>query len=92
MWYQEREEGVLLFIKVVPGSGRNIIVGPYGDFLKVKISAPPEKGRANNELCSFLADKFGVPKSRVKIAKGQTEPIKAVFVPISINDLLRIIF
>src|SRR5690349_990673 len=36
-----------IFLKVVPGSRRDQIVGGLGDRLKVKVSAPPEDGRAN---------------------------------------------
>lgn len=91
MWYQEREEGILLFIKVIPGSSKNAIVGVHGDFLKVKITAPPEKGRANEVLCKFLARKFRVPKSGVKIVKGKAQPIKIVFVPVNIEKALDIV-
>ena len=91
MWYQEREEGVLLFLKIIPNSKVNKIVGVFGDFLKIKITAAPEKGKANEELCKFLAKKFDMPKSRVKIVKGQTQPIKIVFLPVGVEMLLKIL-
>lgn len=88
MWYQERDEGVLLFVKVVPKSKKNAVVGYYGDFLKIKITAPPEKGKANAELTGFLARFFGVPKNSVSIVRGQTQAVKMVFVPIPVDKLL----
>jgi uncharacterized protein (TIGR00251 family) len=92
MWYQEREEGVLMYVKVVPGSKRNQIVGASGgDFLKIKITAPPEKGKANEALCAFLAKKFKVSKSMVRIVKGQTQPLKIIFVPVGVDRLFGII-
>jgi len=70
---------VELRVKVVPKSSRNEILGPMADgTLKVRIAAAPEKGRANAELCAFLARHYGVPKSAVTILSGQTSPRKLV--------------
>lgn len=68
-----------LRVKVIPKSPRNEIVGTMADgTLKVRIAAAPEKGRANAELCAFLARHYGVPKSAVTILSGQTSPRKLV--------------
>ena len=68
-----------LRVKVVPKSSRNEILGPMADgTLKVRIAAAPEKGKANAELCAFLARHYGVPKSAVTILSGQTSPRKLV--------------
>ncbi|MBI4876884.1 MAG: DUF167 domain-containing protein [Acidobacteria bacterium] len=68
-----------LRVKVVPKSQRNEMVGPMADgTLKVKIAATPEKGRANAELCAFLARHYGVPKSAVTIVSGETSTRKLV--------------
>lgn len=47
-----------LTVKVVPGSSRDQIVGWLGDALKVKVTAPPEKGRANAAVVAILADRL----------------------------------
>ncbi|MGI9178416.1 MAG: DUF167 domain-containing protein, partial [Pirellulales bacterium] len=39
-----------LRVKIVPGSSRNEIVGWLGDALKIKVTAPPEKGKANDAV------------------------------------------
>jgi uncharacterized protein (TIGR00251 family) len=46
--------------------------------LKVRIAAAPEKGKANAELCAFLARHYGVPKSAVTILSGASSPRKLV--------------
>jgi len=70
---------VELRVKVIPKSSRNEILGPMADgTLKVRIAAAPEKGRANAELCAFLARHYGVPRSAVTILSGQTSPRKLV--------------
>jgi uncharacterized protein len=46
--------------------------------LKVKIAAPPEKGKANQCLIEFLAKKLGTKKNAISIMMGQTNPIKQI--------------
>ena len=68
-----------LRVKVVPASSRSAIAGEMADgTLKVKLSAPPERGRANEELCQLLALHYHVPRAAVSIAAGHTTPRKLV--------------
>jgi uncharacterized protein (TIGR00251 family) len=73
-----RAKGTLkLTLKVVPKSSKNEIIGLLEDgSLKIKITAAPEKGKANTAICEFLAAEAGVPKRNVKIVRGETSPIK----------------
>jgi uncharacterized protein len=72
--------GTLLAVKVVPGSSRNRIVGPLGDRLKVLVRKPPEKGAANEAVCSLVAGALGLRASEVVVLRGQTRPAKDLFV------------
>lgn len=65
-------------VKVSPGADRNEIVGEMGEFLKVRIQAPPEKGKANEELRRFLAEALGLSKSDVVVIRGDTSRSKVV--------------
>lgn len=67
-----------LAVKVVPGSSRNQIVGWLGDALKIKVTAPPNKGRANEAVVELLAEKFGVGTDDMKIESGHSSPSKVV--------------
>ncbi|MGH2901193.1 MAG: DUF167 domain-containing protein, partial [Solirubrobacteraceae bacterium] len=49
-----------LSIKVVPGSSRDDVAGWLGETLKVRVSAPAERGRANAAAETLLADALGV--------------------------------
>ena len=69
---------VLLPIKAAPGASRDEIAGVLGDRLKVRISAPPEDGRANKAICALLAKELGVRKSAVSIQSGAGAPEKVV--------------
>lgn len=67
-------DAALVALKVVPGSRSNEIVGryasPLGPRLKVKVSAPPEDGRANAAVCELLSQALGVPAKCISIVRG----------------------
>jgi len=75
---QKIDGGVVFMAKVVPGSSRTNISGLLGGMLKIKISAPPEKGKANQSLLKFLAKQLGVKGKDVNIISGQTSPVKQI--------------
>jgi uncharacterized protein len=71
-------------VKVIPRSAKTEIAGKMSDgTLKVKIAAPPEKGKANEALCAFLAGHFKVSRSAVTIVSGHSAALKLVRVEIS---------
>ena len=72
-------DGLELRILVVPGSRSNEVVGIHGDRLKLKVQAPPEKGKANEDVCELLSDLTG--KKGVAIVAGFTSREKTVVVP-----------
>lgn len=45
---------------------------------KVKVTAAPEKGKANRALLEFLAERLGVSKSRIRITSGETSQLKRI--------------
>ena len=59
-----------LAIKAIPNAPKNEVVGWLGDSLKVKVHAPALEGRANEELCEFIADVLKVPRRSVRVAVG----------------------
>lgn len=63
-----------------PGAARDRVAGTRGDALKVAVSAPPEKGKANRALRELLSAKLGVRASGVRIVKGRTARLKEVVV------------
>ncbi len=67
-----------LALKVIPNAPRNAVAGWLGDALKVKVHAPALEGRANEELCVFLADALGLPKRAVALLQGEKSRQKLV--------------
>ena len=75
---EQHGDDVLIHIKAVPGASRDQIAGAVGDRLKVRISAPPEGGKANKAICRLIARTLGVKGKDVTIDGGQTNPEKTV--------------
>ena len=59
-----------LKVKVVPGSSRDQIVGWLGDALKIKVAAPPEKGKANESVVDLLAENLGIGNDAITMISG----------------------
>ena len=70
---------MMLRVKVIPRATRTELSGRMADgTLKVRVAAPPERGKANEELCAFLAKHYGVPGGSVTVVSGHTAPLKLV--------------
>ncbi len=63
-------EEILLKVYLQPKSSKNEVAGPYRDGIKVKVTAPPVEGKANEALIRFLAKEYGIPPSCIEIIKG----------------------
>lgn len=68
--------GVRIRVWVQPGAKRTEVVGMHGDALKLRVAAPPEKGRANEAAGAALADLLGVRASDVTLVSGTTSRSK----------------
>ncbi len=77
-------------VKVVPGASGDRIVGPLGDALKIRVSAPPERGKANAAVTGLLADALGVSAKSVSVVSGMTSPHKVVLVKQSSVDQAKV--
>ena len=63
---------------VSPGAARTELVGRHGDAWKVRVAAQPEQGRANAEICAWIATTLAVPRSSVAVVAGATSRRKVV--------------
>lgn len=70
--------GVRLHLFIQPKSSRNEVVGPHNGEIKIKLTAPPVDGKANECLIEFLSDLFDIPKRDVHLIKGETGRHKVV--------------
>jgi uncharacterized protein len=70
--------GVSLRIRVQPRASSNAVVGVHGDALKVRLTAPPVEGAANEALIELLKSTFGIPARAITIVSGATSRAKVV--------------
>lgn len=66
------DSDLILDVHVQPRAAKDEIVGYHGGRLKIRITAPPVDGRANQHLIGFLAGVFKVPKRDVVLLAGES--------------------
>jgi uncharacterized protein YggU (UPF0235/DUF167 family) len=60
-----------LRLRVVPGAGRAGFVGRYGAAWKVRVTAPPERGRANDAVLELLSATLSLPRGSMSLVSGR---------------------
>ncbi len=82
---REDSAPVTLSVRIQPRASKNEIVAMEGGGLKIRLTAPPVDGAANEALIKFLATVMSVPKSHIEIVSGHTSREKIVRIS-GIND------
>lgn len=67
-----------IYVKVIAKVSRNEVKKISDEEYKVKVIAPPVKGKANEAVIKLLADYFGKPKSSLNIIGGKTAKTKII--------------
>lgn len=76
--HTKTKDGVIIEVKVIPRSSRKEVVGVVGNVLKVKLTAPPVDGAANEQLVEVLSEKFGIKRGDIVILKGASSTKKTL--------------
>lgn len=71
---------MILKIHLTPKAKENRIVGFEDNILKVRVTAPPVGGRANEALIKLLSKEYKVAKSEIQIVRGQKSREKEVII------------
>ena len=74
------EGGAAFPVRVVPRASKNEISGRQGEAVKIRLTAPPVEGAANEALIGFLSEVLGVRKSQIEILSGHASRDKLVCV------------
>jgi len=91
-WFEEKDQCIILNLRVVPRASRDDIAGILGnEALKVRIQAPPVEGKANAYLVKFLSKHWNIPRSNIEILSGETGRNKRVRISEPSDQLRRTI-
>jgi uncharacterized protein (TIGR00251 family) len=82
-WLKAADDTIRLEIKAQPGASKTEITGLKDGRLRVRIAAAPEDGKANSELCRFLAAVLHCPRRSVTVLRGERSRLKTVSAPLS---------
>ena len=81
--------GCVLHVAVVPGARRTGADGLHDGCLRVRLTAPPVDGKANDALLAWLASELRLPKRAVRLLRGQSARRKWLALDLAWPALLR---
>jgi uncharacterized protein (TIGR00251 family) len=76
--FRKTKDGITVEVRVEPRSSKKGIAGVLENIVKVKLTAPPVGGEANEQLIEVMAQATGVKKSAVRIVRGHASKKKVV--------------
>ena len=78
-----------LNVRVTPSARQDSVAGWRGDTLRLRVRSAPERGKATEAACRLLADRLGVPGSRVSVARGANSRDKLLHIQGLSDDEVR---
>lgn len=90
-WLARTATGWTIAVHVQPGAKRSLVAGLHGARLKLRIAAAPIEGRANAAVVAFIAERLGVPRAQVSVARGERSRDKLIAVAAPECDLRRLL-
>ena len=89
---KESAASAVISVKIQPRASKNEIIRREGGGLKIRLTAPPVDGAANEALVKFLSGELGVARSRVEIVSGQSSRDKIIRIDgLSSDDVERLL-
>jgi len=82
-------DAVLLSVKVVSGAARTRYCGEWDGRARIAVAAPPEKGKANQAVITFLAEMLDVKRKSVSVVSGHATPLKTIRIEGVTADAVR---
>lgn len=81
--YRRDADGILVSLRVTPNAGADRVEGTEQRddgtaVLRLRVSAVPDKGKANAAVIALLAKSLGIPKSAITLVAGETARLKTL--------------
>lgn len=77
---RDTPDGVTIPLRVQAGTSRTEIAGISRGAIKLRLTAPPERGQANDQCIAFFTELFQVSQAKIKIIRGQYGREKLILV------------
>jgi uncharacterized protein (TIGR00251 family) len=87
---KQTDKGAMVSFKISPNAKKNEIIKDESG-IKIKITAQPVEGKANKALIEFLSKQFKIPKTSIKIVKGETSKDKTILFEISESEKFELL-
>ena len=71
---------MVLVVKLTPNASKNEIQGYCQDYVKIRVSAPPNENKANKKLLDFIRDWLSLSKSSVELVSGDKSRDKKILI------------
>ena len=81
--------GTRLRLRVKPGARKRAILGVHAGALKLSVTTPPERGKANRSAIRLLAEVLDVVPSEIELLAGRASRDKTVLVPLPAATLVE---
>jgi uncharacterized protein (TIGR00251 family) len=85
-WFRPAGDRIHIEVKAQPGASKTEITGLREGRLRVRLAAAAEDGRANAELCRFLAAVLNCPRREVVLLRGERSRLKTISAPLSCRE------
>lgn len=90
IFLKQTDKGLILNVKLTPNASKDEVQGYCSEYVKIRISAPPNENKANKKLVAFVADWLKISKSSVELQSGDKSRDKKLLIKkIQYEDLVQ---
>ena len=84
------EQSYFIELAVKPSARKNQVYEDFGGDLRIEITEPPQKGKANKAIIKYLSKKLNIPTNAILLVKGHTSSMKIFQIKVEATDALNL--